>query len=142
MTALTCPTCGARLGGGIEVCPACGNPLLVAEHVSATTWTKPETTKVFDRICPWCGGTAVDAGLRTAVHLRCACGAIAMGAPAWDFDEVIDDAIDHFALDAKRIGNRAHEPRWWLELFGVDFREGGVATAGPNEYHFYWFKRA
>jgi hypothetical protein len=101
------------------------------------TWTTPTTTAVFDRRCPWCAATAEPSFAMMTHAYACTCGALAFGAPACDFDEVIDDAMHELKLSRGVLANRAHEPRWWLELSGVDYREGGKL----DHSFYYWFKR-
>jgi hypothetical protein len=121
----------------VDTCPACLKPLVDSPYLSAVTWTTPATTKEFERRCPWCAGAAEPCNARMTYGYRCACGAFALGAPAWDFDEVIDDAMHKLGLSRGVLANRAEEPRWWLELAGVDYKEGG--KLGDSFY--YWFKR-
>jgi hypothetical protein len=104
------------------------------------TWTTPETNQVFDGVCPWCGATTQPAQIGVSYAQRCACGAFALGAPARDRDEVIDDAIDELRLVPPQVANLFHEPRRWLEPLGIDYREGGKVGERPTIYY-YWFKR-
>ncbi len=105
-----------------------------------------ETSLSFNGECPFCGGTANDEMENMlSLSCRCSCGAIALGAPSCDFDEVIDDARNYFGLtvDGRTINFRHHSE--WLNECGVSFLEGGVGgPSGPRRAlgsnHYYWFK--
>src|SRR5437867_9396913 len=97
-------------------------------------------------VCPWCGKVALlPTHHRVNCHSQtCECGAIGLGAPAWDTDEIIDDAIHIFgiadgyrtAFDADRLIG--------LEKAGVVIREGQPIPAGgdrPFEIRVLWFRR-
>lgn len=86
--------------------------------------------------CPWCRASGARTLLGPCWGLRCACGAVLLGAPAADFDEVIDQAINEFSLfqdfmrEGKRLGNLGRQA--WLERKGVEVLEmGGSEPAGP-----------
>jgi hypothetical protein len=77
-------------------------------------------------------------------HAReCPCGALALGAPLPDFDEVIDDAIDHFALSPDPWTVNFRPPRLWLAEWGIDIREGGEEDRGHplGAVQWFWFRR-
>jgi len=122
------------------------------------TWTTPETKQIYDATCPWCDRKAREEPAGVTYSDRCDCGALALGAPAYDFDDLIDEAVDRFRLQAGIIVNPAFQPEQWLALFGIEFRPGGkrrqvptshgyswiesVADVGPGrDIFFYWFKR-
>lgn len=79
---------------------------------------------------------------------RCACGAILLGAPVADFDEVIDQAINEFSLfqefmrDRLRADNRGRQA--WLKQRGIEMLDLGpsepVGPLGPAR--FFAFRKA
>lgn len=78
-------------------------------------------------------------------HSRtCECGALALGAPPLDTDEIVDDAINLFGIadgymtpfDADRLAG--------LGKVGVEMKEGQRIPAGnglPFEIRVLWFRR-
>jgi pimeloyl-ACP methyl ester carboxylesterase len=107
----------------------------------------------FDGVCPWCGTAAtleIDARVISASR-RCPCGAIALGAPPHDFDEVLDDARNYFGVHASTQQLNFEPPANWLEAAGVEIVEGGVEyrpvpdapfPVPPLRYNHYWFRRS
>ena len=96
----------------------------------------PDIATAFDRVCPWCGQAAAGevAGM-ISWSLACGCGAIALGAPAYDFDEVVDDMLDHFQIhDAP--ADRYDLALAWLAAYPVDHVPGGK----DGETFWYWFR--
>ena len=96
--------------------------------------------------CPWCNKVAsVPAALSTICDSRvCECGALGLGAPPWDIDEIVDDAINIFGIadgymtpfDADRVAG--------LQAVGVDVVEGErIQASGRNqpELRVLWFRR-
>jgi hypothetical protein len=102
-----------------------------------TTWTAESERRLFDAHCPWCKGSA-EQGSRMRTY-RCACGAVALGAPIIQFEKVLAAAIAHFDLDLPVTDPRADNPPSWLDAFGIEFSEGGAV--GDIDYY-YWFKRS
>ena len=96
--------------------------------------------------CPWCDRTASLATPHTVIcdTRRCNCGAIALGAPPYDFDEVVDDAINIFGIDVRyRTPFDADRVRG-LQERGVEIREGctvRVHTDPILEFRYFWFRR-
>jgi hypothetical protein len=97
-------------------------------------------------LCPWCDGLAnlpVEFAV-TCDSRRCECGALGLGAPSHDTDEIIDDAINIFGIangymfpfDTDRVAG--------LQRIGVDVAEGQtVAPSGSDrvELRVLWFRR-
>jgi hypothetical protein len=78
----------------------------------------------------------------------CECGAIALGAPPWDTDEIIDDAIGLFGVEI-RPQSRGFDSILMGEILrsGVEVRMGelvqGVSEMPEGlKYQFIWFRRA
>lgn len=97
-------------------------------------------------LCPWCGKDALLPTQHKVIcySKTCECGAIALGAPPFDTDEIIDDAINIFGIadgymtpfDADRIVG--------LEKVGVEVAEGArVSPGGGNPFglQVLWFRR-
>lgn len=106
------------------------------------------TERVFDGTCPWCTTPAtlpIDAKV-ICESRRCACGAISLGAPARDFDEVLDDALGYFRVPATAAQKNFEPPERWLAASGIQLVEGGVADpvgmpSALRRRH-YWFRRS
>lgn len=86
-------------------------------------------------LCPWCGTIA---DLPTAYQVicdtkTCSCGAIVLGAPPWDFDEIIDDAINIFGV-ATRPESGGFDPLLLEDIrrSGVEVREGALVEGFPG----------
>lgn len=97
-------------------------------------------------LCPWCGKIAHLPTRHTVIcySKTCACGARALGAPPWDSDEIVDDAINIFGIadgfmtsfDADRLAG--------LQKVGVEIKEGQTiphGESGPFEIRVLWFRR-
>jgi hypothetical protein len=96
-------------------------------------------------LCPWCSTLALlPTQQRVICHSRtCQCGALALGAPRWDSDEIIDETIGAFGIadgyltfDADRIAG--------LQLVGIEIAEGLPIPSGdgnPFELRVIWFRR-
>ncbi len=99
----------------------------------------------YDWLCPWCSKVA-DLPLNFPVisdSKLCKCGAIGLGAPPWDMDEIVDDAINIFGPI----------PQGYMTPFDGDriagLRQIGVEVAGPEaiertrntERRVLWFRR-
>jgi hypothetical protein len=96
--------------------------------------------------CPWCRAVATPLSGAPGIceKKRCACGALGIGAPPRDTDEIIDDAIGIFGIhgsfltpfDADRVAG--------LQQAGVEVAEGRRIPADathPFEYRVLWFRR-
>lgn len=97
----------------------------------------------FEGTCPFCGCEATEEVEAVISHSRkCSCGAIALGAPQCDFDEVIDDARNYFGVTVDSMTLNFRPPQDWLGECGIDLVEGGIggpkSAFGANR--FYWFK--
>jgi len=106
--------------------------------------TRPDTP--FSGECPWCG-LGLDVGIKTAstpLRRRCACGAVAFGAPRGDEAKIIDAMIAYYQISpsAELRGKRGD---WgWLKDFFIEAQEGGWSDeadrASPVRWR--WFKRS
>ncbi len=96
---------------------------------------------------PWCGEVATVVRESICDSRQCNCGAVAIGAPEGDWDEVTDEAIDFF-----EVLTRA-ESRGYDSLLCNDIRRAGVemrsGVRDPDMGHpwgwayiYTWFKRA
>jgi hypothetical protein len=119
------------------------NPL-----IGVVAYTTPSTTASqapFDRRCPFCGEIAQNKAPRIdcSQSALCACGAVAIGAPACDYDEVVDDMTGYFALPRSAFPEGRYErPPRGLDRLGIDFRAGGSSDEG-NSFgvtYWYWFR--
>jgi hypothetical protein len=98
-------------------------------------------------LCPWCGQQAT---LKTECRVicyskTCTCGAIALGAPPWDFDEIVDDAIGIFEVEI-RPESRGFDSRLLddVQRSGVEMRMGALVRPDegpPLEYQYIWFRK-
>jgi len=99
-----------------------------------------------DWSCPWCRTVATRAsGLPVICESRrCGCGALALGAPPVDTDEIVDDAINLFGIaeghltefDADRIAG--------LRQLGIEVAEGDFMqpeASHPFGFRVLWFRR-
>ena len=95
--------------------------------------------------CPWCAGVATQVLASLCDARRCACGALGIGAPTIDWDEVTDEALNLFAIDA-RPASRGFDAELRLDIAraGVDSRPGVLdpdLRAGASPYRYTWFRR-
>ena len=99
--------------------------------------------------CPWCGRVASrPTEHRLICYSRtCDCGAVALGAPPWDSDEIIDDAIGIFQVEV-RPESRGYDALLLEDIkrSGVEVREGVLETGVPGMPHgwkvrYLWFRR-
>lgn len=99
-------------------------------------------------ICPWCHTVAaLETRYPVICYSRtCACGAVALGAPPWDSDEVIDDAIGIFAVEIRPM-SLGFDPLLMDDIrrSGVDVRAGELVHGLPDmqavlKYQFFWFR--
>ncbi len=98
----------------------------------------------FEGKCPFCGHSADGQVEGVISHSRkCHCGAIALGAPSCDFDEVIDDARNYFGVSVDSLSLNFRPPQEWLKESGIELVEGGMGgPKGPfGSNQFYWFRR-
>ena len=117
-------------------------------RITAVAWTTPKTPgarREFDEMCPWCKSKAEHGAPGISRGRRCpVCDAIAWGAPACDYDEVVDDALNHFRIDPLLAGDQRYSlgAAWWKKA-GIDVLEGGCgAEHSPMGLVFwYWFRR-
>lgn len=118
-------------------------------RITAVHWRTPESAASrvpFTGICPWCGGTAEHGAPGVSQGRRCSgCDAMAWGAPAADYDEVVDDALNHFRIDSAQVGGERYEfgAAFWAKA-GIDVLEGGCGGEhSPMSLIFwYWFRRS
>ena len=111
-------------------------------------WTTPDSAasrRPFEGVCPWCSSRAEHGAPGVSSGRTCSgCGAIAWGAAAADFDEVVDDALNHFQIDPTVAGDQRYTigATWWAKA-GVEVAEGGCGGEhAPLGFVFwYWFRR-
>jgi len=75
----------------------------------------------------------------------CACGALALGAPPSDTDEIIDDAINVFGIADGYVTEFDSDRIAGLRAVGVEVVEGReVAPTSSNrfEIHVLWFRKS
>lgn len=70
--------------------------------------------------CPWCGRVAATVRKSICDSRQCDCGAIALGAPEGDWDEVTDEAIALFKVAIRP------ESSGFDSLLRDDIRRAGV----------------
>lgn len=117
-------------------------------RITVVKWTTPdsaESRKPFEGVCPWCASKAEHGAPGISVGRTCpGCGAIAWGASAADFDEVVDDALNHFRIDPAIAGDQRYVigATWWSKA-GVEVAVGGVGGehAPMGLVFWYWFRR-
>jgi hypothetical protein len=97
-------------------------------------------------LCPWCQTMA---SLETPYLVicdskTCRCGAIALGAPPFDFDEIIDDAINIFGVQT-RLESRGFDDLLLkdLKMNGVEVKEGALTEDARStfKYQYMWFRK-
>jgi len=98
-------------------------------------------------VCRWCSGrtsTPMD-GQVICVSRVCQCGAIALAAPAHDFDEVVDDAIHLFGIADEYLTPFDWDRVAGLEQLGVNMLEGSVISGqpsgSPHDLRVFWFRK-
>jgi hypothetical protein len=97
--------------------------------------------------CPWCGVLAdKPADLRVISQSRiCVCGALALGAPPWDTNEIIDDAINIFGIADGYLTEFDSDRLAGLQAIGVEVAEGHRITPGAGnhfETRVLWFRKS
>ena len=99
-------------------------------------------------ICPWCHTVAALETRHPVIcySRTCECGSVALGAPPWDSDEVIDDAIGIFAVEI-RPQSRGFDPLLMDDIrrSGVEVRTGELVQGLSDmpavlKYQFLWFR--
>lgn len=100
-------------------------------------------SKVFDKVCPFCG-LAVDAGLSNCLvpwSLRCPCGAIALGSTRQS--DVIDAMVKHYDISPSKGHGDIHASTAWTRDFHIDARDGGRSVEMPASIivNWRWFLR-
>ena len=96
--------------------------------------------------CPWCGVLAdKPAELRLICLSRsCVCGALALGAPPWNTDEIIDDAINVFGIADGYLSEFNLDRIAGLQAIGVEIAEGyriPSSIRNPFEIRVLWFRK-
>jgi hypothetical protein len=97
--------------------------------------------------CPWCGWIATIVRQSICDSRQCDCGAVAVGAPEGDWDEVTDEALSLFEVSTRP------ESRGFDALLREDIRRAGVeireGVSDPDmrhpwgwAYKYTWFRRA
>ena len=72
----------------------------------------------------------------------CSCGAIALGAPPHDFDEIDDTAASYFERSAASGQAGVAGPEHWKTRYGVESAAGGRRAVAPGrEYAYQWYRR-
>ena len=75
---------------------------------------------------------------------KCECGAIGLGAPSHDTDEIIDDAIGIFGIAEGHMTPFDSDRVAGLQKVGVELAEGepGIPSSSHySEYRVLWFRR-
>lgn len=99
--------------------------------------------------CPFCGAQAVweTTPAPLGESRTCACGAIALAAPARDYDEITDDALNLFSIPT-RPESRGSEALLRRDLLdaGIEIRDGltrrvEIAPGRHDEMQSVWFRR-
>jgi hypothetical protein len=96
--------------------------------------------------CPWCGRIATQVRQSICDCRQCDCGAIALGAPEGDWDEVTDAALGIFRVST-RPESRGFDAllREDILLAGVEMREGvrdpDMGHPWGWAYIYTWFRR-
>ena len=95
--------------------------------------------------CPWCRRLAdVSADLTVICESRsCQCGALALGAPPEDVDEIIDDAINVFGPIADGYMTEFDRDRIaGLRQIGVEVAgNDAVVPSESTDFRIMWFRR-
>ena len=96
--------------------------------------------------CPWCRQVAMEQLERCISDARhCACGAVIIGAPSGDQDEVTDDALNHFAITINP-SSRGYDTliRKDMENAGIEIRQGPTDENSNHPWGwptiYTWFK--
>jgi hypothetical protein len=94
--------------------------------------------------CPFCGEMAGEPTREPVIcdSRTCRCGAIALGAPPRDFDEIVDDAINVFGPRI-RESSKGFDSLLLADLrrAGVEVRDGICAKVPSGlEHRYVWFR--
>ena len=134
----------------------CGNSQLFAAASSedrspirvrlTTVFMAPDRTPASAWECPWCALLADrPADLRVICQSRiCVCGALALGAPPEDTDEIIDDAINVFGIADGYLTELDSDRVAGLKALGVEVAEGRrIAPSAEHhaEIRVLWFRK-
>ncbi len=97
-------------------------------------------------LCPWCGTVArLPTQHSVLCHSRtCECGALALGAPPWDTDEIIDDAIGIFGIADRYMTPYDADRILGLQEGGVEVAEDPRMPSGDDkssQLRILWFRR-
>ena len=95
--------------------------------------------------CPWCDNLASEPTPHVICESRtCSCGAIALGAPPWDFDEVVDDVIGIFGISQEFLTPFDGDRVQGLKARGVQLVEGAMvpATKTSLKTQFFWLRKS
>jgi len=114
--------------------------------LGTTSWNGSMPDAEPDWLCPWCQAVATLPSDSRGIceSRRCECGALGIGAPPWDTDEIIDDAIGIFGiaegyltpLDSDRVAG--------LRRVGVEVAEGRrIPPSASNRFELrvLWFRK-
>lgn len=106
------------------------------------------TEPIWGWCCPWCERMAVKhSSLPVICKSRiCDCGAVALGAPSRDTDEILDDAINVFGGIEDAFMTPYNTDRVaGLRRLGIDIVEGEIVAAdrgtSPFDLRVLWFRR-
>ena len=97
--------------------------------------------------CPWCGRIATIVRQSICDSRQCECGAVVIGAPEGDWDEVTDEAIEFFNV-ATRTESCGYDSllRDDIQRAGVEMRPGvedkDMGHPWGWAYLYTWFRRA
>src|SRR5689334_22044363 len=95
--------------------------------------------------CPWCASLARASSFGAACEARsCVCGAVVIGAPAPDFEEVVAEAMSLFGVDPDHLTPFDGDRVAGLRARGVEIHPGWRIQSSKMDhllYEFYWFRR-
>ena len=97
--------------------------------------------------CPWCGVLADRPSDFPVIcqSRACICGALALGAPRWDTDEIIDDAINVFGIAEGHLTEFDSDRIAGLRAIGVEVAEGrpvAPSASNPLGINVLWFRKS
>ena len=97
-------------------------------------------------LCPWCGAIATLPSDSQGIceSRRCGCGALGIGAPPWDTDEIIDDAIGIFGIAEGYLTPFDSDRVVRLRQVGIEIAEGRriqPTTSYRFELRVFWFRK-
>lgn len=96
--------------------------------------------------CPWCGWLADKPAdlLVICLSRSCPCGALALGAPPCDTDEIIDDAVNVFGIDDGYLTEFDSDRLAGLRAVGIEVAEGrqlAPTSSARFETRVLWFRK-